>query len=96
MKELRGVSLGTCWGLLLAPCLVDTSQPLLLHCKAAWKSGCRVKMRREKGGKWPVKNPRTVRKIEKFQRNFNLDKIKIANKMRPVKQIFLFLRTFCG
>lgn len=43
-----------------------------------------------------MKNPRTVRKIERFQRNFNLDKIKISNKMRPVKQIFLFLRTFCA
>lgn len=34
--------------------------------------------------------------MKRFQRNFYLDNIKETNEKRPVKQIFLFLSTFCG
>lgn len=43
-----------------------------------------------------MKKLKTRRKMKIFQRNFNLDKIKEANKRRPAKQVFLFLSTFCG
>lgn len=39
MQMLPGVSLGTCWGLVFDPSLADTTQLLLLSCKAARKNG---------------------------------------------------------
>lgn len=57
---------------------------------------CEKEKRRR--GEMPSEKPqkREKKKMKRFQRNFYLDNIKETNEKRPVKQIFLFLSTFCG